>query len=43
MLISWYIGDVIGFLLEIEAKKISFFINGVLVKPIHKEIFQKVK
>jgi hypothetical protein len=39
---AWQAGDVIGFLLDMEHKKISFYHNGNLVTPFHTDIFQKV-
>lgn len=40
---NWKEGDVIGFLLDIKKKNICFYVNGVQLKHIHTEIFQKVQ
>jgi hypothetical protein len=38
----WKEGDVIGFLLDIPNQKITFYINGKLINPVHTDIFRKV-
>lgn len=39
---AWREGDVIGFLLDLDHKRISFYHNGRLVAPVHTEIFRSV-
>ncbi|CAF0717503.1 unnamed protein product [Brachionus calyciflorus] len=39
---SWKEGDVVGLLLDISQKKVMFYLNGILVTPVHTDLFRKV-
>lgn len=41
--LAYFLGDVIGFLLDIENQKVCFYNNGNLIAPVHSDFFRKVK